>query len=88
MQMHKKDKDVFLKLYEQKKVLIGLLQSEKINDDRYKKLVKKAAKSDDQMMKQCALADLLKLQDPKNQSMLFQWFKEMVDATGLEMDEQ
>lgn len=47
MQMHKKDKEVFLKLYEQKKVLIGLLQSEKINDDRYKKLVKKAAKSDD-----------------------------------------
>lgn len=50
--------------------------------------MKKAAKSDDLLMKECAFQDLQQLHDPKNESVLFQWFKEMVDKTGEELEKQ
>ena len=78
----KNNPTVFCQLFEKKKLMIGLLQEKKIDAKKYMKIVGKGIKDPDPLIVSCATSDTMKLKDSKDEDMINQWFKEMINSTG------
>jgi len=78
----------FIALFDRKVMLIGLVKSLKIDAKKYKTLVAKAYKEGDGEVKECASLDISKLKDAKNEKVVEEWFKEMIEATGKDYEKQ
>lgn len=88
MEENKTNKETFISLYSQKQAVLNLIKAENINAVRYKILQKKVYKGEDEKYKEIARLDLEKIKDMKDEALLFEWFKEMIEETGKHVDEQ
>lgn len=79
---------LFNKLFEKKKTILQLLQSQKIDAKKYKVIVAKAFKDEVGEIKKCAEEDLLKCKDGKDDKMVELWFREMIENTGKPYEQQ
>lgn len=74
----KKDPKMFCALFEKKQLIIGLLQSKKIDAKKYKSLLGKSYKEENGIIKKYAEGDLMKIKDAQNDQAIENWFKEII----------
>ena len=88
LSLHKQHPPTFIALFTKKKLLIDLIQNFKIDAKKYKAILLKAYKEQEGDVKQCAQSDLLKVENAKDEPSLQLWFRNVIETTGTQYEQQ